>query len=411
MVVQRIERHSIKKMDKFYKMLDEFCFNAKNLYNHANYVVRQSFVKDNKWIRYNDLDKILKQDKEYPDYRNMPTAKSAQQILKLLDSNWKSFFASIKDYSKNKDKYLGRPKLPKYKKKDGKFILILTNQDTKVKDGILHFPKVFNGFTRKIVCINKDNFVSVQQVRFIPKYNHIEMEIVYRVNITDDKVKDNCRYLSIDLGVDNLATVTNNFGEKPFIVNGKGLKSINNYYNKKVSHYRKVVKQMNNKEYSKKMDCLTVKRNRKFDGYLHKASRYIVNYAHDNNASTIVVGNNKNWKQDSKMSKKVNQTFVQIPFSKLIEIITYKAEEKGIAVVVTEESYTSGTSFLDNEMPIKDNYNKSRRIHRGLFKSNTGKLINSDINGSLQILKKVFPNAYTDGIEAVVFQPFKVNFG
>ena len=136
-----------------------------------------------------------------------------------------------------------------------------------------------------------------------------------------------------------------------------------------------------------------------------------MNYAHDNNVSTIVVGNNKNWKQDSKMSKKVNQTFVQIPFSKLIEMITYKAEEKGIAVVVTEESYTSGTSFLDNEMPIKDNYNKSRRIHRGLFKSNTGKLINSDVNGSLQILKKVFPNAYADGVEAVVFQPFKVNFG
>jgi putative transposase len=135
----------------------------------------------------------------------------------------------------------------------------------------------------------------------------------------------------------------------------------------------------------------------------------IVNYAKDHDVSVIVIGNNKEWKQNSKLSKKVNQTFVQIPFARLIEMITYKAQELGISVKVIEESYTSGTSFLDNELPIKENYNKSRRIHRGLFKSNSGVLINSDVNGSFQIMKKVFPNAYANGIEGVALHPIVVN--
>ena len=148
MIVQRVEKHILKKNNhnkEYYDMLDDFCFKAKNLYNHANYIVRTEFVKNDKWLKYNDLDKILRADTEYPDYKEMPTAQSAQQLLKLLDKNWKSFFASIKDWSKHPDKYLGRPKLPNYKKKDGRFILTLTNQEVKLKkDGLLHFPKVFN---------------------------------------------------------------------------------------------------------------------------------------------------------------------------------------------------------------------------------------------------------------------------
>lgn len=390
-------------------MLDGFCFNAKNLYNHANYIVRNTFVKDNIWVRANELDKILRNDLAYPDYKNMPTAQSAQQTLRLLDKNWYSFFKAIKDWSKNKDKYLGRPKLPKYKKKDGRCMLILTNQEVKLRDGILYFPKSFNEFTQKIVCVNKPNFVSFQQVRFIPKYSTIIMEVVYHVEIPDVKISDNSRYLSIDIGVDNLATVTNNFGRRPCIINGKGLKSINKYYNKQIAHYRKIAKQMNNLEYTSHLARITEKRINKINNYLHHTSRYIVNYAVVNDVSVIVIGKNDGWKQNSKLSKKVNQTFVQLPFLKLIQQITYKAAEYGISVITTEESYTSGTSFLDNELPIKDNYNKSRRIHRGLFKSNNGTLINADVNGSLQIMKKVFPKAYANGIEGAALHPVVVN--
>ena len=408
MIIQRVEKHKIKRSNTYYPLIDKFCFNAKNLYNHANYLIRQEFVNNGKWLRYADLDKILKADTEYPDYKNMPTAQSAQQLLRLLDKNWTSFFKSIKDWSKNKDKYLGRPKLPKYKDKNGRYVLTLTSQEVKLKDGILQFPKVFNGFTINPLFINKESYVSFQQVRFIPKSSYIEVEVIYNAEIPE-VIGDNNRYYSIDIGLDNLATVTNNFGEQPFIINGKGLKSENKYYNKLLAHYKSIAMRMNKRYSTNRIQSITEKRNQIVDNYLHQASRYIVNKAHNDGVSVIVIGNNKGWKQNSEMGKRVNQSFIQIPYNRLIEMIQYKAEEYGISVALTEESYTSGTSFLDNEKPIKNNYRKERRIYRGLFQNDTGKLINADVNGSLQILKKVFPNAFSYGIEGVALHPIVVN--
>ena len=410
MIVSRVEKHILKQNNNYYSMIDDFCLKAKNLYNHANYIIRQEFCSSNKWIRYSDLDSMLKKDKDYSDYTNMPTAQSAQQILRLLDKNWISFFKSIKEWSKYKDKYLGRPKLPKYKSKNGREILIMTNQNVKLKNNVLHFPKTFKNFTIRPQFINKSNFVSFQQVRFLPRNKHIVIEVVYNIEVPD-LVSDNGRYLSIDIGVDNLSTITNNFNEAPVIVNGKGLKSINQYYNKSLAHYKSVTKMLNKTDYSNKQNKLTIKRNTKMTDYLHKTSRFIADYAKQHSVSIIVIGHNKEWKQNSVLSKQVNQHFVQIPFNTLISQIRYKAKEFGIKVILVEESYTSGTSFLDNEMPIKENYNKSRRKHKGIFKSNNGTLINADVNGAFQILKKAFPNAYANGIEAVVFQPIKVNCG
>jgi putative transposase len=145
------------------------------------------------------------------------------------------------------------------------------------------------------------------------------------------------------------------------------------------------------------MDSLTEKRNARIDDYLHKASRKIINFCIENDIRTIVIGKNDGWKQSSKLSKRVNQHFVQIPFARLIGMIQYKAEEQGIAVILTEESYTSGTSFIDNEAPTRENYDKSRRVHREMFKSNSGTLINADLNGAYQIIKKVFPIEWDSG--------------
>ena len=409
MIVQRVEKHLIKQNNSYYPMFCDFTHKSKNLYNHANYLVRNEFTKNNKWLRYNDLDKILKADLEFDDYRQMPTAQAAQQILRLLDKNWQSFFKAIKDWSKNKDKYLGRPKLPKYKPKDGKQILILTNQNVKLKEGVLYFPKSFNDFKVKPKFIEKENFVSFQQVRVIPQYKTFVLEFVYNIEIPDTTLSDNGRYLSVDIGLDNLATVVNNKGLKPFVINGKGLKSINKYYNKQVSHYREVAKRMNNKDYTTRMGTLTRKRNQKIDDYMHKASKFLIDYAIENNFNTIVIGNNKGWKQESSMSKKVNQSFVGIPHKRFIEMVQYKAQTVGINVILTEESYTSGTSFLDNETPVKANYNKSRRVHRGLFVSNKGIKINADVNGAYQIMRKVFPNVKSDGIKGVALHPIRVS--
>lgn len=407
MKVQRVEKQMIKPTNEYFPMLDHFCFLSKNLYNHANYIVRQSFVKDNKWIRYGELDKQLKADKDYPDYAEMPTAQAAQQTLRLLDKNWKSFFVSIKDWSENNDKYLGRPKIPGYINKNGRKLLIVTNQDCKLKDGIIHFPKSFKGFVCKFYCYNRPDFVKLNQVRFLPHNNCIIIEIVYEVEIIDE-IKQNQNYISIDIGVDNLVTVTNSFGKQPFIINGKPLKSVNQYYNKQVSKYRSIAKQMNEVDYTKRMDILTEKRNRKIEDYLHKTSREIIEYCKKYNVSKIIIGNNKEWKQNSKLSKKVNQHFVQIPYIRLIQMLEYKAQEIGVTVIITEESYTSGTSFVDNEIPVKENYNKSRRIKRGLFKTSDGSVINADVNGSYQIMKKVIPNEEILWNRGCAYQPFRV---
>ena len=409
MIVQRVEKHLIKQNNSFYPMFCDFAYKSKNLYNHANFLVRNEFVKNNKWLRYGEMDKILKADLEFDDYKQMPTAQSAQQTLRLLEKDWKSFFTAIKDWSKHKDKYLGRPKLPKYKAKNGKYILILTNQNVKLKDNILHFPKTFCGFSVKPQFVKNDKFVSFQQVRFVPNYKSFVVELVYNIEVPDTTLSNNERYLSVDIGLDNLATVVNNVGLKPIVINGKGLKSINKYYNKQISHYREVTKRMNNRDYTNRMDSLTRKRNHKIDDYMHKASKYLVDYALDNNFNTIVIGNNKGWKQESSMSKRVNQSFVGIPHMRFIQMVQYKAQNIGLNVILTEESYTSGTSFLDNEEPIKANYNKSRRVQRGLFVSNNAIKINADVNGAYQIMKKVFPKVNSDGIEGVALHPIRVS--
>ncbi|MBO5620921.1 MAG: transposase [Butyrivibrio sp.] len=409
MIVQRVEKHLIKQNNSFYPMFCDFAHNSKNLYNHANFLVRNEFVKNNKWLRYGEMDKILKADLEFDDYKQMPTGQSAQQTLRLLEKNWKSFFTAIKDWSKHKDKYLGRPKLPKYKAKNGKYILILTNQNVKLKGNVLTFPKTFCGFTIIPRFITLDNFISFQQVRFIPDYKSFTVELVYNIEVPDIAYADNGRYLSVDIGLDNLATVVNNVGLKPIVINGKGLKSINKYYNKQISHYREVTKRMNNRDYTNRMDSLTRKRNHKIDDYMHKASKYLVDYALENNFNTIVIGNNKGWKQESSMSKRVNQSFVGIPHIRFIQMVQYKAQNIGLNVILTEESYTSGTSFLDNEEPIKANYNKSRRVQRGLFVSNNAIKINADVNGAYQIMKKVFPKVNSDGIEGVALHPIRVS--
>lgn len=401
--MNRVEKHIIKPNNKHYNLLDEFCFKSKNLYNYANYIVRQEFINNGKWIRYNELDKILKKEDNNYDYKNMPISSSSQQCLKLLDKNWKSFFASIKDYNNNPNKYLGRPKLPKYKPKNGRNALILTNQNCKIKNGYIKFPKKFKGLLIK-TKIRK----GLQQVRVIPKDKYLVIEIVYKIEDVEPLV-DNGRYIGIDLGLDNFATITNNCGLIPLIINGKGLKSLNQYYNKQISHYRSIAKRVNKLDYTNKMRKLTLTRNNKVEDYIHKASRFLVNYCKNNEINTIIIGNNKNWKQNSKMNKKVNQNFISIPYYNFIQKVQYKAEEFGIKVIITEESYTSGTSFLDNELPIKENYNKSRRKYRGLFVSNNGIKINADVNGSYQIVKKVFPKAFAEGIEGVGLHPFKVN--
>ena len=411
MRVKRVERHIIDRQNKWYKLLEEKCHIAKNVYNHGNYIIRQEFIKNGKYLSYKEVEKALHNDIEYPDYWNLGLANSSQQILRTLDKNWKSYFKAIKDFSEHFEKYSGKPKLPKYKKKNGLKEFALTYNQFKLKsDNLIHFPKALNGFTIKPNFIN-NQYDTIQQIRFVPQNDRIVVEIIYLKTIVDINIKSN-NYIGIDLGIDNFATIVSNNGIAQ-IINGKGLKSINRYYNKLIAKNKSKLDldNVNTKmKYSYKLNSITNKRNDKVDYFMHNASSYVVNLALTNNISTIVIGKNESWKNECNLGNVNNQKFVQIPYNSFIAKLEYKCQEVGITLITVDESYTSGTSFLDNELPNEDFYNKKRRIKRGLFKSNTGKLINADINGACQILRKVFVNAFNkpDNI-GFVMNPVKVN--
>jgi putative transposase len=403
MKVNRIEQHQIRKSNPMWKVIDELCFKSKNVYNYGNYIIRQEFINNNNWIRYKDLSKQIKHEDCFKELGS----NSAQMTLRRLDKNWKGFFVAIKDYVKNPDKYLGRPKIPKYKKKDGRYVLELTNMQTHIIDGYLYFAwKPLKQFNDMI----KTNIQGrLLQVRFVPKNNCYVLEIVYEKEIATITDQQSKRICSIDLGVNNFVTMVNNVGTKPIVINGKGIKSYNQYWNKKLAYYKSVLKKINNKDWSNRLDRLSIKRYNKINNFFHKASKQVIEYCKSFNIDTIVIGKNDTWKQNSNLRKKTNQTFVQIPYELFIKKIKYRAEDVGIKVIENEESYTSGTSFLDNELPCKKNYNKSRRVFRGLFKSNKGIKINADCNGAYQIMRKVFPKAFTNGIVGVHLHPIILN--
>lgn len=402
MFVNRVEKHNINKNDNVWKIIDEYCLKSKNLYNYANYIIRQEFINNKRYIKCNDLDKMLQSHETYKELGSQ----AAQKTLQLLDKAWKSFFVIIKDWSKNPNKYLGKPKMPKYKDKDGRFILMIKNTQFSIDNNYIRFGwKPLKELNNKFKTNVKGKLM---QLRFVPKGSCYVMEIVYEIEVPDYS-SESKRIIGIDLGVDNFATISNNTGLKPFVINGKIIKSMNQYYNKKKAELQSDLKLKYNKNWSNRLQKLTDKRNNKINNFIHNASKYIIDWCVLYNIDTIVIGHNNEWKQESKLSKKVNQNFIGIPYEMLICQLKYKGENNGIKVIETEESYTSGTSFLDNELPIKENYNKKRRITRGLFKSNTNKIINADLNGSYQIIKKVFPEVFTEGIEGVGLHPVKVN--
>jgi len=392
----------MKQVEQIYlgktKDLYNLCHQAKDLYNKANYVIRQEFFRTNRWTRYNQLNEILKSEKEY---KGLPS-QTSQQVLILLDKNWKSFFKAIKDWRVHPEKYLGRPKPPKYKKKNGESIVVFTNQQCKIKDGFVQFPKKCNLESIKTRILDK-----FHQIRIVPRGLSYILEIVYEkepINLELDK----SRVLGIDLGLRNLATCVNNIGLKPFVIKGGIVKSINQFYNKQRAMYQSKKDLQKYTFETKKMQKLTLKRNNKMRDYFHKASKKIINFCIENNLGTIVLGYNEGWKQDIKLGRQNNQNFVNIPFLKLVHQLQYKSELFGIDIKIISESYSSKCSFLDNESPEKHDTYVGKRISRGIFETRNGILINADCNGAYNIIKKAVPNAFADGIEGVGLHPYSI---
>ena len=369
------ERHVIKNN----KELDEVCFNSNNLYNRALYLVRQHYFKTKSYLDWTKVYRLMVDSKDV-DYYSLHS-RVATQTLRLLDSNFRSFFSLLKmKQSGNYDKPI---RIPRYLDKDGRYIAIFNKYAVSkryLKKGLIKLSSLSIEIPTK-----KANESNLVEVRVLPRNNHHVIEVTYEVDESQPK-SDNGRYASIDLGLNNLAMVSSNVA-KPFSINGRPLKSINQYYNKEKARLQSHLK--GNKKTSNRINSITNKRNNKVKDYLHKSSREIVNFLVSNDISTLVIGYNEEWKQNINLGRTNNQSFVNIPFYTFINQLDYKCKLEGINVRLIEESYTSKCSFLDNETIEKhDNY-LGKRIKRGLFKSAEGKLINADLNGSLNILRKV----------------------
>jgi putative transposase len=397
-----VQQTSIKNTNPLYKEMDRLGFLSKNLYNKANYIIRNEFITNGKWVRYHQLATDLKDDE---NFKALPS-KVSQLVLMGLDRNWKSFFTSVKEWTKNPNKFTGRPKLPKYKDKvKGRNLLKYNNQalsKRELKKGVIA-PSQTN---LRIPC-DKQN---IMEVRIIPRNKQYIVEIVYEIKTKEIK-EDNKNYLSIDLGVNNLCAVTSNrAGFRPRLINGRALKSINQYYNKKKAQYQSELPK--DVFTSDRIHNLTNKRNDRIKHHLHNISKYIVDMALENNINTIVVGYNPQWKTECNMRKSTNQNFVGIPYYKFLQMISYKCEMNGINFTQHEESYTSKCSLLDMEDVKKHENYMGKRIKRGMFKSKDGVKINADINGSGNILRKAFGNGVltSDSIEGFVVSPRKVTF-
>lgn len=374
---------------------------SKNLYNEANYIIRQEFFKTGRWVRYYELIDILKGTSE--NYRILPI-NTSQQILRHVDMNWKSFFNLSKEYKTNSNKFKGKPRPPRYKKKNGENLLIFTNQQVRIRNNKINLLRKLN---KMEVKTRLPDDTKIRHIRIIPKGTHYVCEIVYKQEINPPE-RDKSRIIGIDLGVNNLATIVNNIGEQPIIIKGGIIKSTNQYYNKESGKLKSTyaLQQKTSKPvYGNKLNKLINKRNNKINDFFHKTSYNIIKYCTDHNIGVIVIGKNKEWKQNVNMGKINNQNFISLSFNKLINKIQYKAEEQGIEVILQEESYTSKCSFLNNEPVQKHITYKGKRIKRGLFKTNNGTLINADVNGAYNILKKAIPNAFSNGIEGVALHP------
>lgn len=390
-----VERHIIKD-----NRFEEVCHKSGLLYNYVLYNVRQG-IFSNSYLKEYEFSTKLNRENQF-DFRNLPSSIS-QQVIAQVFLAIKGWMGSVKEFEKNSSKFHSKPKLPKYKSGKKQNMIVFTTASCRVKqDGYIHFIK-------NIIQPIKTNVEKeeLKQVRIVPQATCYVVEVIYeRKEQNLNLQKDN--FLSIDLGLNNLCTCTNNVNQKFFIVNGKVVKSFNQWFNKTKAKWMSFVE---DKGISKRLKRLICYRNLWINDKIHKISRFIIDFCKKNDIGTITIGLNKNWKQNINLGNKNNQKFVEIPFSSLIDKISYKAKLVGIDVKITEESYTSKVDHLAFESFEKHDIYLGKRKKRGLFQSSVNQLINADINGSIGIVRKVFGDSAVQQIigSGLAFNPIRVN--
>lgn len=387
-------KQQVKHLSKQeYLDIKELCHVAKNLTNEAIYNIRQYYFDNNEYLSYEKNYKLLKSSDNY----KILNSNMAQQILKEVDGSFKSFFNLLRLAKQGKYNYKDI-RLPHYLPKDSfttLFIGFIRIKDNKL---LIPFSNLYKK-THKPISINMPPILAdkkIKEIRIIPKVNARFFEIQYTYEkYIEQKKLNNQNALAIDLGINNLCTCVTSNGYS-FIIDGKRLKSINQWFNKRNAYLQSIKDKQDIKvKYTEKQNSNLRDRNNKVNDYMNKTVRKIIDYCLDNDIGNIVVGYNETFQKDVKLGKRNNQTFLNIPYGKLREKLEYLCKLYGINFVKQEESYTSKASFFDKDViPIynDDNpkvYNFSgNRIKRGLYQTRTNKLINADINGALNIMRK-----------------------
>lgn len=386
--MQLTERHLIKPSHKLYQTLDDLTFKAKNLYNHGLYLYRQSYFEYKKnpktqilsWI---DIDRNLRQE-GHEDIRALP-AKVANAVLKNLGEALSSYWKLV-SLKRNGD-LNQQPKLPHYlHKTNGRYPLSFNYQT---------FGKT-RGSNQELILCPKSLYIPIptkveypKQVRIVPKHGHFIIEVIYEVE--EPTTNTTSKYAGIDLGVDNFATVTFSTNNPPLIIKGLELKSINQGYNRLIAKAQSLLPE--SQKTSKSIHRLWSRRSWILHSKIHQITAFLAALFDEMQIETVFVGKNKNWKQELPFGKVVKQRFAYLPYETFIEQLRYKCQLRGISVITQEESYTSKASFLDgDDIPVYGELENprfsGRRIKRGLYRSGNDQLINADVNGSYNIMKK-----------------------
>ena len=391
--MKTLKQHIRNLNKEQFLLLKSLCKHSNSLYNSALYVVNGYYEQTNSYIGYN---KLYHEMKDNIHYKSIP-AKIAQQTLRLVDHNYMSFFSLLKQ--KANGRYTDNVNKPKYKKPNNEFILTLPSDQISLiknklkitKDIKLDFNYQINGKIKQVI-IKPNN------------YGYYTIYIQYE-EIKKELTKSNKNnILGIDLGLNNLATCVSNVGHS-FILNGKPLKSYNQFYNKQKAKMQSELKLCNNKHYSKRLSVLDYNRSNYINNYFNQGISQIIKYCLTKNIGKIVIGYNETWKNEINLGAKTNQKFVQIPHYTLKQKLQNKCLEYGIEFILTEESYTSKCSFIDNEGLFKQEIYLGKRVKRGLFISKDGILLNADVNGGCNIIKKVVPEFKYEGIEGYIVSP------
>ncbi len=398
----------------YHPTLSKLCHQVKNLYNRANFLSKTSLNQQNKLLFYYDLNTLLQTEE---CYKLLP-AHTAQQTLKLLCRNWKGYFRALKEWKKDPDLFFAMPRPPGYKPKDGEMVAIFSNQQAKIRNGWLVLPKKVGYYYKtRLTAATK-----LREVRIIPRRVGYTIELIYLKTIPNVK-KNPTMKGAIDLGMTNLVTFVDNLGNQPIVIkdHGKGIKSLTQYYLKQqtklreqyVLQQRQQLKTKNKLRYGTSFYQLREKWRMKLKDAIHKLTQYLVELWVERDIHEVIIGYNKKWKQEVHFWKKVTQMFVTIPYMRIINMLKYKAAERGINVELIPEEYTSKCSFLDNEFPQYQTRYMGRRVKRGLFRSARGHLINADVNAAYNILvksdPKALPKCTANGVGGYVMYPLRVS--